>query len=59
MNVTDRQKAYLQINEDAENVLEVINEFAGVPVSYTHLDVYKRQDRYGVADCDSRKEPEG
>ena len=30
MNVTDRQKAYLQINEDAENVLEVINEFAGV-----------------------------
>ena len=22
--------AYLQINEDAENVLEVINEFAGV-----------------------------
>ena len=30
MNVTDRQKAYLQINEDAENVLEVINAFAGV-----------------------------
>ena len=30
MNVTDRQKAYLQINEDAENVMEVINEFAGV-----------------------------
>ena len=30
MDVTDRQKAYLQINEDAENVLEVINEFAGV-----------------------------
>ena len=30
MNVSDRQEAYLQINEDAENVLEVINEFAGV-----------------------------
>lgn len=30
LNVTDRQKAYLQINEDAENVLQVIQEFAGV-----------------------------
>lgn len=30
MNVTDRQKAYLQIDEDAENVLSVIEEFAGV-----------------------------
>lgn len=30
MNVSDRQKAYLQIHEDAENVLEVIEEFAGV-----------------------------
>ena len=30
MNVTDRQKAYLQINEDAESVLSVIEEFAGV-----------------------------
>lgn len=30
MNVTDRQKAYLQIDEDAEAVLSVINEFAGV-----------------------------
>ena len=31
MNVTDRQKAYLQINEDAENVLQVIEEdYAGV-----------------------------
>ena len=30
MNVTDRQKAYLQIEEDAESVLSVINEFAGV-----------------------------
>ena len=30
MNVSDRQEAYLQINEDAENVLEVIEEFAGV-----------------------------
>ena len=30
MDVSDRQEAYLQINEDAENVLEVINEFAGV-----------------------------
>ena len=30
LELTDRQKAYLQINEDAENVLEVINEFAGV-----------------------------
>ena len=30
MNVTDRQKAYLQIEEDAESVLNVIDEFAGV-----------------------------
>ena len=29
MNVTDRQKAYLQIEEDAESVLSVIDEFAG------------------------------
>ena len=30
MNVSDRQKAYLQINEDAEMVMSVIDEFAGV-----------------------------
>lgn len=30
MNVSDRQKAYLQINEDAEAVLGVLEEFAGV-----------------------------
>ena len=30
MNVTDRQKAYLQIDEDAEMVMGVIEEFAGV-----------------------------
>lgn len=30
MNVTDRQKAYLQLNEDAEMVLGVIHEFASV-----------------------------
>ena len=30
MNVTDRQKACLQIEEDAESVLSVIDEFAGV-----------------------------
>lgn len=30
MNVTDRQKAYLQLNEDAEMVMGVIDEFAGV-----------------------------
>ncbi len=30
MNVSDRQKAYIQINEDAESVLSVIEEFAGV-----------------------------
>ena len=30
LNVTNRQKAYLQIDEDAENVLQVIEEFAGV-----------------------------
>ncbi len=29
MSLTVR-KAYLQINEDAENVLEIIEEFAGV-----------------------------
>jgi predicted RNA-binding protein (virulence factor B family) len=30
MDVSDRQEAYLQINEDAENVLEIIEEFTGV-----------------------------
>ena len=30
MNVSDRQKAYIQISEDAESVLSVIEEFAGV-----------------------------
>lgn len=30
MNVSDRQKAYIQIDEDAEAVLSVIREFAGV-----------------------------
>ncbi len=30
MNVSDRQKAYIQIHEDAESVLGVIGEFAGV-----------------------------
>lgn len=30
MNVSNRQKAYLQINEDAEMVWDVIQEFAGV-----------------------------
>ena len=30
LNVSDRQKAYLQIDEDAKNVLQVIEEFAGV-----------------------------
>ena len=30
MDVSDRQEAYLQINEDAESVLGIIEEFAGV-----------------------------
>lgn len=30
LNITDKEKAYLQINEDADNVLKVIDEFAGV-----------------------------
>ena len=30
LNVSDRQKAYLQIDEDAENVMSIIDEFAGV-----------------------------
>ena len=30
LNVSDRQKAYIQINEDAESVLQIIEEFAGV-----------------------------
>lgn len=30
MNVSDRQKAYLQIDEDAESVYSIIEEFAGV-----------------------------
>ncbi|MBQ0000573.1 MAG: S1 RNA-binding domain-containing protein [Clostridiales bacterium] len=30
LNVSDRQKAYLQIDEDAESVYSIIEEFAGV-----------------------------
>ena len=30
LNVSDRQKAYLQIDEDAEMVMGIIDEFAGV-----------------------------
>ena len=30
MNVSDREKAYIQIHADAENVLQVLEEFAGV-----------------------------
>ena len=30
LNVSDRQAAYLQIEEDAENILSVIDEYAGV-----------------------------
>ena len=30
LNVSDRQEAYLQMEEDAENVLSVIEEYAGV-----------------------------
>ncbi|MCF0133834.1 MAG: RNA-binding protein [Blautia sp.] len=30
LNVSDRRKAYLQMDEDAQNVLQVIEEFAGV-----------------------------
>lgn len=30
MNVSDRQKAYIQLNEDAESVYSIIEEFAGV-----------------------------
>ena len=37
MNVTDRQKAYIQINEDAQSVLSVIEEFAGVLPLMTRL----------------------
>ena len=30
LNVSDSQKAYIQINEEAESVLQIIEEFAGV-----------------------------
>ena len=30
MDVSDREEAYIQINEDAESVLQIIEEFAGV-----------------------------
>ena len=30
LNVSDRQKAYIQIDEDAESVMSIIDEFAGV-----------------------------
>ena len=45
MNVSDRQKAYIQINEDAESVLSVIDEFAGVLPFDDHAspEVIKRE----------------
>ena len=45
MNVSDRQKAYIQINEDAESVLSVIEEFAGVLPFDDHAspEVIKRE----------------
>ena len=45
MNVSDRQKAYIQINEDAESVFSVIEEFAGVlPFDdYASPEVIKRE----------------
>ena len=45
MNVTDRQKAYIQINEDAESVFSVIEEFAGVLPFDDHAspEVIKRE----------------
>ncbi len=45
MNVSDRQKAYIQINEDAERVLSVIEEFAGVLPFDDHAspEVIKRE----------------
>ena len=45
MNVTDRQKAYIQINEGAESVLSVIEEFAGVLPFDDHAspEVIKRE----------------
>ena len=36
LDLSARRKAHAQMNEDAEKVW---------PVSYTHLDVYKRQDQ--------------
>ena len=30
MDVSDREEAYIQINEDAESVFSIIEEFAGV-----------------------------
>ena len=30
MDVSDREEAYIQINEDAESVFSIIREFAGV-----------------------------
>ena len=45
MNVSDRQKAYIQINEDAESVFSVIEEFAGVLPFDDHAspEVIKRE----------------
>ena len=45
MNVSDRQKAYIQISEDAESVLSVIEEFAGVLPFDDHAspEVIKRE----------------
>ena len=47
-----REKAFLSLfewsfSEEAElNIIEETNDYSKYTVSYTHLDVYKRQGRY-------------
>ena len=41
---------YTTLNHNLDHIFESFNKFSArepVPVSYTHLDVYKRQDQCG------------
>ena len=51
LDVTDKSFAYYYLGQMAEDGKRVDE----APVSYTHLDVYKRQEQYGVRVRDERE----
>ena len=50
---------YMREQDEEPETLEDISKigFGGVPVSYTHLDVYKRQEQVSVDECYMSYEP--